>query len=62
DLGRGRYLKKYFKESIDDPLLYHLVINTDLVSHEEAAEMIAEAVVSEPEAVAASPGAARSGL
>jgi cytidylate kinase-like protein len=46
DLGRKRYLKKYFKKNIDDPLLYHLVINTDMVSYEEAANLIAEAVTS----------------
>jgi len=46
DLGRARYLKKYLREDIDNPLLYHLVINTDLVSHEEAARIIAEAVLS----------------
>jgi len=45
DRGRRRYLKKYFGKDIDDPLLYHLVINTDLVSYDEAARMIAEAVV-----------------
>ncbi len=45
DLGRARYLKKYFDEDIENPLLYHLVINTDLVPHEEAAEMIAQAVM-----------------
>jgi hypothetical protein len=44
DLGRRRYLKKYFGKDIEDPLLYHLVINTDLVSAEEAATMIGEAV------------------
>lgn len=44
DLGRRRYVKKYFAKDIDDPLLYHLVINTDLVSFEEAARLIAEAV------------------
>jgi len=45
DLGRARYLKKYFDEDIENPLLYHLVINTDLISYEEAAAMIADAVV-----------------
>ena len=44
DLGRKRYLKKYFNKNIDDPLLYHLVINTDLISHDEAATLIADAV------------------
>jgi hypothetical protein len=43
DLGRRRYVKKYFAKDIDDPLLYHLVINTDLLSYGEAARVIAEA-------------------
>ncbi|MCU0785327.1 MAG: cytidylate kinase-like family protein [Verrucomicrobia bacterium] len=45
DTGRQRYLSKYFNTRIDDPLLYHLIINTGLVSYDEAARMIAEAVV-----------------
>jgi hypothetical protein len=55
DLGRRRYLKKYFNKDIDNPLLYHLVINTDLVPYGEAAHMIAEAVTAKeaPEPVAA---------
>jgi cytidylate kinase len=44
DRGRSRYSKKYFGADINDPLLYHLVINTGLVSHDEAVEMIADAV------------------
>jgi cytidylate kinase len=44
DLGRKRFLKKYFNRDIDDLLLYHLLINTDLVSYPEAAQMIADAV------------------
>jgi cytidylate kinase len=44
DRGRRRYLKKYFDEDIDDPLLYHTVINTDLVSYSEAARLIANTV------------------
>ena len=50
DLGRKRYVKKYYAEDIDDPLLYHLVINTDRVSYVEAARMIAEAVSTHPDA------------
>lgn len=53
DLGRRRYLKKYFNKDIDDPLLYHLVINTDLISYEEAARMIALAVAPKALALAA---------
>jgi cytidylate kinase len=45
DRGRKRYLKKYFDRDIDDPLLYHLIINTDLVSFDEAARMIGDAVL-----------------
>lgn len=44
DLGRKRYLKKYFNADVDDPLLCHLTINTGLVSYEQAAQMIADAV------------------
>ncbi len=44
DRGRQRYVRKYYGNDIDDPLLYHLVINTDRVSYAEASRMIAEAV------------------
>lgn len=44
DQGRRRYLKKYFDKDIDDPLLYDLTINTDLVSFEEAARLIVHAM------------------
>jgi cytidylate kinase len=50
DLGRKRYVKKYYAMDIDDPLLYHLVINTDRVSYQKAARMIAEAVSAHPDA------------
>jgi cytidylate kinase len=45
DRGRRRFVKKYFGKDIDDPLLYHLVINTDLVSFDEAARVISDAVL-----------------
>jgi cytidylate kinase len=45
DDGRRRYLRKYFKKDIDDALLYHLVINTDLVPYQEAARIIADAIL-----------------
>jgi cytidylate kinase len=45
DLGRRRYLDRYFKKDIDDPTLYDLVINTDRISYAEAAQMIGEAVL-----------------
>lgn len=44
DRGRRRFLKRYFKRNIDDPLLYHLVINTDLIEYEKVAELIANAI------------------
>lgn len=43
DLGRKRYLKKFYGKDIDDPLLYDLVVNTDRMSYAEAARLIAEA-------------------
>jgi cytidylate kinase len=46
DRGRRRYLKKYFRLNIDDPLLYHMVINTDLISYKLAAAMIGDALLS----------------
>ncbi|MCX6891727.1 MAG: cytidylate kinase-like family protein [Verrucomicrobiota bacterium] len=45
DRGRRRYLKKYFNLEIDDPLLYHVVINTDRVPPKLAARMIGEALL-----------------
>jgi len=41
DTGRRRYLEKYFRKNIDDPLLYHLIINTDLTTLPEAAHTVA---------------------
>jgi cytidylate kinase len=46
DHGRRRYLKKYFGRDIEDPLLYHLVINTGFVPLAEAARLIGELVLS----------------
>ena len=45
DRGRQRYLKKYFNLEIDDPLLYHVVINTDVVPYVTAARMIGDALL-----------------
>ena len=44
DRGRARFLKRYFHANIDDPLLYHLVINTGLISCEETVEIIVDAI------------------
>lgn len=43
DRGRARYLREHFKAEIDDPLLYDMVINTDRLSPELVAELIAAA-------------------
>lgn len=45
DRGRERYLKTYFNKDINDPLLYHMVINTDLVPPEEAGRIIGNALL-----------------
>ncbi len=45
DQGRARYLKKYFKADIDDPLLYHLIINTGQMDYHAAAKLIGRAVL-----------------
>jgi len=45
DEGRRRYLKDNFDKDIDDPLLYHVIINTDLVQHDEAARLIGDEVI-----------------
>jgi cytidylate kinase len=43
--GRERYLQKHFRADINDPLSYHLVINTDRVPLDEATRIIGEAAL-----------------
>ena len=45
DLGRKRYVRKYFNADVADPLLYHLVINTGLVGYDDAAKLIGDTVL-----------------
>lgn len=45
DRARERYLKRYFSANINDPLLYHLVVNTHLVGYDAAAKLIGDAVL-----------------
>jgi cytidylate kinase len=45
DAARRRYVKDNFYKDISDPLLYHIVINTDLVQHDEAARLIGNEVI-----------------
>lgn len=40
DRGRERYVKKYFRHEVADTLLYHLTVNTDRFSEEDAAHLI----------------------
>jgi len=45
DDARRRYMKKYFGVEVEDPLLYHMIINTGLVSYADAARIIGDAVL-----------------
>jgi len=45
DLGRERYLKKYFHADINDTSLYHLVINTGLIDYDNAAKLIGDTML-----------------
>ncbi len=45
ELDRKDYVMTYFHKDINDPLQYHLVINTFLFNVEEAAELIGRAVI-----------------
>ena len=43
--GRERYLWKHFHKDVGDPLLYDLVINTDRVRLDDAAQLVGELAV-----------------
>ena len=45
DLGRARYLKKHFDTDINDPLLYHMIINTGQLGFDASARLTGEAVL-----------------
>jgi hypothetical protein len=45
DLGRARYIRTHFERDIDDPFLYHLVLNTGMLSIDDAARIIADLVL-----------------
>ena len=45
DEARKRYIKDNFGKNLNDPLLYHVVINTDLINYEEAAQLIGNTVI-----------------
>jgi len=44
DQGRRRYVKRYFRADIENPLNYTLVINTGRMDYPAAAHVVAEAV------------------
>jgi cytidylate kinase len=44
DVGRRRYVKKYFGEDIVNPQLYHITLNTDLVSIQDTANTLTRIV------------------
>jgi cytidylate kinase len=44
DAGRVDYLKRFYGVSVELPIHYDLVINTDALSVEQAAALIAQAV------------------
>jgi cytidylate kinase len=44
DKNRKKYLKTHFFRDPDDPTLYHMILNTGLLSYDEAAKIIAEAL------------------
>jgi len=45
DKVRKELVKKYYHKNIDDPLLYHLTINTNLLSFDDIAEIIGQLVI-----------------
>jgi cytidylate kinase len=45
DRARARYVRRHFKADIDDPLKYHLTINTGSVSFTETARIIGDAAL-----------------
>jgi len=45
DRGRGRYIREYFDKDIEDPLLYHLVLNTGMLGLDATSEIIATTVL-----------------
>lgn len=47
DAGRERYLRTYFRADVNDPLQYHLIINTGLVSYDDAARLIGDAMLNQ---------------
>jgi cytidylate kinase len=47
DAARKRYVRHHFHVAIDDPLQYHAILNTGILSFETAARLIADGVSSQ---------------
>jgi cytidylate kinase len=45
DEARDQYLKKYFHHSVDDPLIYHMILNTSLLGYRHSAEIISYSIL-----------------
>ncbi|HUC86054.1 MAG TPA: cytidylate kinase-like family protein [Candidatus Acidoferrales bacterium] len=45
DSAKKLYLKAYFGEEIENPELYHLIVNTDRIAYGDAARLIGDAVI-----------------
>jgi hypothetical protein len=45
DRGRRRYVRRCFDKDIEDPMLNHMVLNTDWLTLEQAAAIIGDAVL-----------------
>lgn len=43
--ARKKYVRSHFHREIDDPSIYNLIVNTGKFSYDEAAEVIADAVI-----------------
>jgi len=45
DIAKKSFVLTYFQQNVENPLLYHLVINTGDITHSEAAKIIGKAVI-----------------
>lgn len=45
DKSRKEHIKKYFHKNIDDPHLYHLTVNTDLLTSDMVGNLIGDLIV-----------------
>lgn len=52
DAAKRHYMREYFGRDIDDPLQYHLLINTDKMSYGTAARLIGDTVINRFKTVA----------